>query len=357
MNYRLASILAPEAANTAGTKTLDINLADPVSRLTVQFKGYNNGNTPTAHPAKMISKIELVDGSDVLFSLSGVECQALNYYDKGRMPHTVCNYLNDVYAITTFDLDFGRYLYDPILALDPKKFTNPQLKITHDKALGGSSPDAGELSVFAHIFDEKEAAPTGFLMNKEQYSYTLVASAKEHIDMATDKPYRKLILMSMSATLQPWQQFNQVKISQDNDRKVIINDEKASNLLKLLRLWPQFTETIYAKTKNGTQTIFCTASYERMAALTGMAADADAYLTDTYGGSIDVADSAAASINMIVSGFSPHGSLCIPFGDQADIADAFDVSKVGSLRITLTAGSSASGTCEMITQQIRSYAG
>lgn len=355
MNYRLASILAPEAANTAGTKTLDINLADPVSRLTVQFKGYNNGNTPTAHPAKMISKIELVDGSDVLFSLSGVECQALNYYDKGRMPHTVCNYLNDVYAIASFDIDFGRFLYDPVLALDPKKFVNPQLKITHDKALGGSSPDAGELSVFAHIFDEKEVTPTGLLMNKEQYSYTLVASAKEHIDLAVDMPYRKLLLMSMSATLQPWQQYNQVKLSQDNDRRVIFNDEKASNLLKLLRMWPQLTETIYAKTKNGTQTIFCTASYERMAALTGMAADADAYLTDTYGGSIDVADSAAASINMIVSGLAPHGCLCIPFGNQDEILDAYDVKDVGSLRLSLTAGGSASGTCEIITQQIRNY--
>lgn len=356
MNYRLASILPAEAANSAGTKTIDINVADPISRFTVQMKGLNSSDTPVAHPAKMISKIELVDGSDVLFSLSGVEAQALNFFDEGRMPHTVLNYLNDVYAIATFNINFGRFLYDPVLALDPKKFTNPQLKITHDLAEGGSTPDAAQLSVYAHIFDEKEISPAGFLMSKEQYSYTLVSSAKEHIDLATDFPYRKLILQSMSTTKQPWEQYNQVKLSQDNDSKVVINDEKTSDLLKLLRLWPQFTETIYAKTAAAAnQVIHCTPSYERIATLVGVAADSDAYIIDTYGGAITVYDDAAASIMMVLSGLSPHGTLCIPFGDQTEIEDWYKVSEIGSLRLTLKAGSGASGTCEVITQQIRNY--
>lgn len=355
MNYRLASILAPEAANTAGTKTLDINLADPISRITVQFKGLNNGTTLTAHPAKMVSKIELVDGSDVLFSLSGIECQALNYFDNGRMPVSVINYCNDIYAIATYQLDFGRFLWDAGFAFDPTKFVNPQLKITHNKALGGTAPDAGELSVFAHIFDEKKITPAGFMMNKEQYSYTLATSASEHIDLATDFPYRKLLLQSMSTSLQPWQQFNQVKLDQDNGRRMIINDEKVSNLLKIMASYPQFQEIIEAPTKNGTQTIPCAAGYERVAALTGMAADADAYLTQTYGGSIKVADSAAAVVDMIVSGFCPHNTFCLPFGLPGDPEDWFKVSNVGSLRLSLKAGGSASGTCEVVSQQLRSY--
>lgn len=355
MNYRTASILAPEAATTPATKTLDINLADPVSRITIQMKGLNNGSTPTAHPAKMVSKIELVDGSDVLFSLSGVECQAMNYYDAGKMPMNVVNYCNDVYSIATFELMFGRYLLDPILAFDPKKFTNPQLKITHDVSGGGSAPDAGLLSVFADVFDEKKVTPVGFLMNKEQYGFTLVASAKEHIDLATDYPYRKLLLQSMSTSLQPWQQYNKVKLDQDSGRRVIINDEQMSNLIKIMGMWPIFQETIESPTKNGSLTIPCAAHYERVAVLTGMVADADAYLTQTYGGSIKVTDGAAAVVDMIVSGFCPHGAFCMPFGDQKDQADWFDVSKIGSLRLSLTAGSSASGTCEIVTQQLRNY--
>ena len=355
MNYRIASILAPEAANTAGTKTLDINLADPISRITVQFKGLNSDNTPIAHPAKMISKIEVVDGSDVIYSLSGVECQALNYYDKGRMPHTVLNYMNDVYAIATFELDFGRYLWDPILALDPRKFTNPQLKITHNKALGGSSPDAGELSVFAHIFDEKAVSPTGFLMNKEQYGCTLVASASEHIDLATDHPYRKLLLQSMSVTLQPWQQYNQIKLDQDNGRKVIINDEKTSNLLKLVRMWPEFQETMYAVSTSDAEDYPCAATYERIATLAQVGEALDSWIVDTYGGSINIDATAGGSIMAIISGLCPHSTFCLPFGLQEDPEDWFKVEGIGSLRLSLKGGSSASGTCEVISQQIRSY--
>lgn len=355
MNYRIASILAPEAANTAGTKTLDINLADPVSRITIQFKGMNSDNTPIAHPAKMVSKIEMVDGSDVLFSLSGVECQALNYYDKGRMPHTVLNYMNDVYAIATYELDFGRFLWDGAYAFDPKKFTNPQLKITHNKALGGSSPDAGELSVFAHIFDEKEVAPVGFMMNKEQYGYTLVASATEHIDLATDYPYRKLLLQSMSMTLQPWQQYNQVKLDQDNGRRVIINDEKMSNLLKLFRMWPEFQETIMAVSTTDAEDYPCAATYERIATLAQVGEALDSWIVDTYGGSINVDATAGGTFLAVISGLVPHSAFCLPFGLQEDPADWFDVSGIGSLRLSIKAGSSASGTCEIISQQLRSY--
>lgn len=356
MNYRLASILPSEAANTAGTKTIDINVADPISRFVIQIKGLNSSDAPVAHPAKMISKIELVDGSDVLFSLSGVEAQALNFYDEGKFPHTVLNYLDDVYAIATFHIDFGRYLYDPVLAFDPKKFTNPQLKITHNLAAGGSTPDAALLSVYAHLFDEKTVNPTAFLMSKEQYGYTLVASAKEHIDLATDYPYRKLLLQSMSATLQPWQQYNQIKLSQDNDKKVVINDEKTSDLLKLFRMWPALTETIYAKTKNGTQVIHCASSYERIQTVIGVGAALDGcYIADTYGGAISVTDGAAASIMIVANGLVPHSAFCLPFGNQMDIADWFNVSSIGSLRLTVTAGGSADGTCEIISQQIRNY--
>ncbi len=356
MNYRLASILPSEAANTAGTKTIDINVADPISRFVIQMKGLNSADAPVAHPAKMISKIELVDGSDVLFSLSGVEAQALNFYDQGKMPHTVLNYIDNVYAIATFHIDFGRFLYDPVLAFDPRKFTNPQLKITHNLAAGGSTPDAALLSVYAHLFDEKAITPAGFLMSKEQYGYTLVASAKEHIDLATDYPYRKVLLQSMSATLQPWQQYNQVKLSQDNDKKVVINDEKTSDLLKLFRMWPALTETICAKTKAGTQVIHCTASYERLQTIVGVGAElAGCYIAETYGGAISVTDGAAASIIMVVNGLIPHSAFCLPFGGQADMDDWFDVSKIGSLRLTLTAGGSADGTCEVVSQQIRGY--
>lgn len=356
MNHRIATILAAEAANSASTKTIDLHLSTPISRITIEFKGLNSTNVPIAHPAKMVSKIELVDGSDVLFSLSGIEAQALNFFTEGRMPHNVNVYVNDVYAIATYEINFGRYLWDEVLALDTRKFTNPQLKITHDKALGGSTPDAGILAIFAHIFDGKDISPAGFLMAKEQYSYTLDGTAKEMIDLATDYPYRSLMLRSLVAGRQPWQQYHDVKLSEDNDRRIVLNDLPTVSLIKLLRQWPRMSELVTVNDIDGETTIFCTPTYETAITGSGLNANEITLLIDeSYGGSFDATAGAAGSVQFLVNGLNPHGAMMIPFGKQGVIEDWYDVKEVDSLRLTVTGGSGSSGACEVIAQQMRSY--
>jgi hypothetical protein len=358
MKYRLASILAHEDISTAGTKTLDISLKDVISRINIQVKATNNGSVPTAHPAKIISKIEVVDGSDVLFGLSGQEALALQFFNTWQTPFCVNNYLNDVMNITNYEINFGRFLYDPIVAFNPNKFRNPQLKVTHNMANGGSAPDACTLEVTADVFDQKEADPLGFLMAKENVSYTLSASANEYIDLPTDHTLRKLIIMSLSAGKQPWEQYNEVKLSEDNDKKVPI-DDKTSDLLKYFgNLWPPLDEYIVGAALTSTRNFYMMSSYEVVAA--AMATDfSGAYMKSnlSYGGRIDIRGSAAANFMARIRGFAPFGSLCIPFGEQANNGDWFDVTNIGNLRLTLKAGSAPGGssTCEVLTEQLRKY--
>jgi len=356
MNYRLASLLAAESITSTATKTLDINLANPISRIVIQVKGMNSTNAPTAHPAKMVSKIELVDGSDVLLSLSGMEAQALSYYSQGRMPHTVLAYVNNVNAIATYELYFGRFLWDKLLAFDPGKFTNPQLKITHDISAGGSAPDAGELSVFADVFDEQEVAPMGFLMAKEQYSYTLEQSKNEHIDLATDRPYRSLMLMALSAGLMPSSGFDYVKLSEDNDRRVLINNERGWDLLKLNKMYPRMSELVMVTAIDSETTIYCSPTYETVVVGNGMDADETTLFADqSYGGSFDATAGQAGNVQFLVNGQNPHGSIMLPFGIMDNIEDWYDVTKVGNLKLTIMAGSDASGTLEVVSEQLRKY--
>ena len=133
MNYRLAKLLSPEDLGTAGTKVIDINVSDVISRIDIIFRTKNGDTAFEDHPAGNITKIEMVDGSDVLFSLSGREAQALNFYDRGRPADNHMTGSNGEYMRAIFGLDFGKYLFDPTLAFDPSKFINPQLKITWDE--------------------------------------------------------------------------------------------------------------------------------------------------------------------------------------------------------------------------------
>lgn len=356
MNYRLASLLSSEAANTAGTKTIDVNVKQPISRIIVEMKGTNNGSVPTAHPAKMVSKIELVDGSNVLFSLSGVEAQALNFYERGRLPQGLMCYVNDVQCSANFELNFGRWLWDELLAFDPTKFNNPQLKITHDLAAGGSAPDAATLAVYAMCFDEKKVTPQGYLMSKEQYTYTLVASAKEHIDLAVDLPYRFLLIKSLTAGKNPHENFNKIKLSEDNDARVLINDESVSALAKIFEDYPRILEEILAADLDGEETIYCTPAYLECNVGQGMnAADTALFADQGYGGAFDATGTNGALSQWLVTGHMPHGALLIPMGKKDVIEDWYDVAKVGSLKATITAGSGASGTCEVFSQQLKKY--
>lgn len=359
MNYRLATLLAHESIATAGTKTLDITLKDLISRINIQVKATNNGSTPTAHPATIISKIEVVDGSDVLVGLSGKELLAMQFYSTKRTPFVINNYLDNTMNVVNYEIFFGRFLYDPLLALDPTKFTNPQIKITHNLALGGCVPDACTLEVTADIFDQKTATPQGFLMAKENVAYTLVASGNEYIDLPTDYPHRKLVIMSHADDKQPWQQYNEVKLSEDNDKRIPI-DDKTSDLLKYASgIWPPLDEYIEGVALTTTLDFYVMATYEMQFSAIAMGFAA-AYLKSdyAYGGNIDIRGSASCNFKALVRGMAPFGALCIPFGDQMTIEDWYQMTDIGNLRLTLKAGSSpgSGSTCEVLTEQLRSYA-
>ena len=356
MNYRTTEILSSEAANTAGTKVLDINIDKPISRIVVQMKGLNNGSVPTAHPTKMISKIELVDGSDVLYSASATEINAINIDEQRNIRYQEIDYSDELYAIVDVSLDFGRYLYDPLLALDPRKFKNLQLKITHNKASGGSCPDAAVLSVFADVFDEKNVNPSGFLMVKEWYNYTLVASAHEFIDLPTDYPYRSMYINSLYTLKQPHENFNKVKLSEDNDARLPINNLSTSDLCKILPGNPYFTESARVYDVDAETTVYVTPTYACAVQGEGLnASDVTFFHDASYGGTVDVTGGAATANEMVIVGKCPNGALRIPFGKQDELSDWYDVRRLGNLRLDLTAGGSAVGTCQIVIQQFRNY--
>jgi len=109
-----------------------MNVRDPISRLSVVVELTNNGWDPTDHPAKVLKGIELVDGSNVIASLDGGQAIAVDHYDNGLAPHIELNYEDNAVIRVCANINFGRFLYDEELALDPTKFTNLQLKVEHD---------------------------------------------------------------------------------------------------------------------------------------------------------------------------------------------------------------------------------
>jgi hypothetical protein len=358
MNHRWSELLAAETITAAATKTIDVDLADPISRISVLFKLTNNGSTPTAHPAASLPKLELVDGSDVLASLNGYEFQALNFYERAIEPFMALIYLDNVMALLQFDLNFGRWLYDPDLALDPKKFRNLQLKIQHSLALGGSAPDSMDLRVRADVFDDKPISPVGFLQSKEVYSYSLVSSGNEYINLPNDHPIRKLMILSRAASKAPYEQYNQLKLTEEQDKKTVLEGYTSDFQKVVAGLYPLWKDRIFGSASAAGVAHFLTPCFDAYPSLNAEGTSAQIY-TEAFvnGGTKTIHGDVTSNFHGLYSGLCPHGAIAFQMGDEKDLDDWWDVTKLTNARLKITAGSSieSSSTCQVVTQQLRRY--
>ena len=358
MQYRRSILLSPTDVDSAGTKVIDLNFPDIVSRLTILFSTLNPGTqAPIEHPAANLPKIELVDGSNVIFSLTGMQAHALEFYDTGKLYPGGGSFVPTWNLVHNAVINFGRFLWDTVLAFDPKKFTNPQLKITYDEDAAVTSTVANTLCVIAEIFDEKAAAPTGFLMNKELYSYVPSAGATEEIELPNDFPYRQILVHARVNNLWFGGIIGNVKLTEDNDRKIPF-DLTGSQLESLNHaLFGPCTEHMVVDLAAGTGvTIF-------HAATQGIMLRGDYYNTGSlidnvpfgYSSLIKTATQTGSS-PIEIAGTIPHGVFSVPLGNIQDLADLYDL-KGKSLKLKIQAGSGKTftETFRVITQQMRPY--
>ncbi|GAH74196.1 unnamed protein product, partial [marine sediment metagenome] len=215
------AIVPTQTLTGAQTLTIPINLKDIISRLTLFWSILKIKPGMDSYPHRDIQKIELVDGSDVLFSMDGGQAAALNIYD--RKAHTYWSgvSINANSVQSWYSIDFGRWLFDEVLALDPSRFHNLQLKVTVDPALCELLCPSGDLSLYADVFDEQVPTPSGFLMSKEHYSsITPDSGAYTYIDLPTDFPIRHMLIQGYRDAKEPWLQVSHARLDEENLKRI-----------------------------------------------------------------------------------------------------------------------------------------
>jgi len=240
--FRDTYIEDEKVLDDSGTVTIDIKIKDPITALEILMSAANGATSNQEnHLHDCVSKIELVDGSDVLYSLSMVQGQALNFFEMGKEPIMNLTEFASDGARESVMINFGRFFGDEAWAFDPTRFKNPQLKITWNlaaiRAVGatGFVSGSGRLTIIAHIM-EGATPPSGFLMSKEIYSWTTAASGDEKITMPTDYPYRLLLFRVYEAGMDMRENVSDLKLSGDQD-KFIPFDHHMLRLMELNHTW------------------------------------------------------------------------------------------------------------------------
>jgi len=358
MRYRTVKIHSRETFTSDTTKIIDINVKDVISNLVVKVEGTHTGAVMQLHPVSVITDLQVVDGSDVLFSLDGYEAEALDWYNRGGKFRSNYNYACTAGTWTRFiGINFGRYKFDPEYAFDPKIFTNPQLKISLDIDAWSSTGSTVYVTVYANVFDEMVPAPRGFLMAKELKQWTMASSTHEYTDLPTDYPYRALYMRAYLAGTEPNASLSNFKLSEDQDKRIPIDlgaHEMNSNVMDG---YPPVEEEWYYSLNTSNRYLYCAPTTRVKAvgavwATSGVAQDAAFYNGD--GGRLNtIAAANPSNTQIFIKGGVVHCTYEISFGDKMNPDDWYDVRPIGSLIADVTGGAAAQGF--LFLQQARPY--
>lgn len=362
--YRTTTLLAAKDVGAASTEVIDINVLDVISRINIYWQTkIVTVSVELAALVEPIKKVELIDGSDVLFSLTGEEIYALNYYDRLTHGDYEASLTVADFSKVTLSLDFGRWLWDPVYGLDPTRFKNLQLKIQHSEALANTSVIENELIVEAMVFDEKKVSPRGFMMSKEINSFVPANDTSNFLDLPTDHTIRKLLIQSDSTDKNPFQTLAQVKISENNDKKIPFDLTGEEFYRTNASMWPRIDYNMILDAVVTAKTVFAITAYDNDIAIqydaTPFVTAQSLFALPTYtnnkialGASVDIKADRAT-----IGGRIPFSVMCWPFGGQADDTDWYDVRAIKGVQL-ITKGSSAVGAtpeAQIVLQQARLY--
>lgn len=359
MNYRNTTVLAATDVGASGTKDIEIKLRDVISRITIFWRPTKGQNGMDSYLHNDITNIELKANGEVIFGMNGGQAQALNIYDRKCPTMNKGVHINGNQDIATFGIDFGRFLFDPQLALDPKNFDSLILYVTYDENVADTLVEANELEVRADVFDEKVINPVGFLMSKEHDSRTPPASGYDYVKLPTDYPIRKLLLQGYRAQYEPYYQVTELRLDENNEKRIPFDWDLDDYLDAMKGVWLPVTELLQGYT-NGTPLYHYVTPTDYWVQAEGMTTKESYplfyFMVPFRGGYVGVANYEGASISGFVRGYLPNHCFEFPFGNPMDMDDWYNVTPDMSLRSRFKAGSGgASGTVSHILQQLRRY--
>jgi len=196
--------LIPERAfaSDAQTEVFDLPLVGLLSDIMLEVKATSGNVNADIFLADVLTKIEVIgDGSTVIKSFTGKECQALAAYNDGQMPPDK-EYSPSGTCWGYFPIYFGRYSGDQLYALDCSKWNSLQLRVTYNLTGGGVidttgfTTGTGKFTAWGHYAPVAAGfSPTGYIKSEEKHTWTTAAATYYDFDLARDYPYRRLMLV------------------------------------------------------------------------------------------------------------------------------------------------------------------
>ncbi|MBA7472237.1 hypothetical protein ES707_07559 [subsurface metagenome] len=373
MKTRDAVLLYQNSESDTKVETIDLNFVDPISAIDLEVSCVNGTTSNVGNfISDIVTKIEVVDGSDVLTALNLSQLEALQFYKTGKTPALSVSEFGSANQKSNTTLFFGRHLWDRSYALNPDSYTNPQLKVSFNKAAVRAASateafgtgDTIKLTVVAKLMEEF-AAPKEFLMQKQVDSFTSVSSGDKRIDLARDYPYRMLMLRAFAQGSDIHEIIGNVKLSCDTDKYVPFDrktDQIEQDVMNTFGV-SRVKHGIYAKNSSTVRLLHnlepdCRLfSYgDRAPKCFGICYQCSSNLfLRMYDLGTPLVVSDEENVNMVEEGHGIHATLPIVFGRYHEPDTWFNPKAYSKFELVLDQDA-ADGVCEIVAEQVRTQA-
>jgi len=368
MRERLVYLADAETIPNSGVFIKNIDITDPITAIDIIVEATTGATSCVDHEIHDdVSKIEVVDGAEVLHSLSMIEEQGLNSFELGRFPWFDFDEGAGKTVREAAHIMFGRSYRDQEIYFNPKAYRNPQLRITYSltlSATAGFASGSGKITAIAHVLEDVKGPYKGFLLSKEHYAYTSTASAHEYIDLPVDHPYRLLMIKALKTTYGWEELIDKVKLHADREKFVkldargrdlfIMNTYEFDPLVQL--------KTLYTADQG---TALMDLYYPKGIGAVGDAAkvigvpyafNAEKITLGVLKGTSGTTKVTAAgtkAVKVTFEGYQPHSCVVIPMGDMNEPDEWWDVTKYGTVTLDILDTSVGSSATAVVLQQLK----
>lgn len=348
------------------TFELDLKGFSSISAIDIIIRGTNGATSNQGVPLNTdIDTIEVVNGSQVIHSLSGVQSRVLNTFEQRNYPSITLDEQAAAVQEEIFRVSFGRWVGDDQYWMRPSDFANPMLKVTNSltiSAAAGFATGTGRITVIVWTWDEAPANRRGHFLTKEYKSFTSAASGDDRTDLPRDFPYRLVVFRGFETAVELHTDLTNIKLTLDNDRLIPL-DMRTEQLRDLNAEWfgmfsvPQIVFRTDADAPDSF--LAYPREFQANALLDLDLASIDVRTVNELTIqllSVTVVPAIAKSIvdtaiNLVAKGYGPHHSLAYPFGRMNDPESWFDPTSFGKFEAVLTQGG-AGAAVSIFGQQI-----
>lgn len=350
------------------TIIMDIDINDPISSISIEYEATNGATSCKDHELHDdVSKIEIVDGSDIICSLSMSQLRALNFYELGVMPHEKTSEVGGETQEEKAIIHFGRFPDDPSCYLDAKQFKNPQLRLTHSLSISateGFATGTGKVTVIARVIEKGALEQIGFMMSKERYSFASAGSGDEEIDLYRDYPYNHILMQALLTTYTPQEIITKLKLTCDADKYIPFDmymediEDYCRTTFGLARqekgLYRANAEAALLDLYDIKNAHFSVVPALHVAQITGIDAEQLSIGLDVLAVTPTIAlQTTEQTLGVMAKGLCPFATLALPIPRVMDPAGLFDPREFGAVKLIASQGT-ASAAVKVFSQQLRS---